>query len=119
MLSDADLSAMRAQAESAMPETVEIRRKTEVGDGAGGFTEQWSVIATVSGRIAPTGSQPQERVVAEKLSVVSPWTVTLPAGVDVTVSDRLVIGGRTLEAVAVLAPRSWEISRRVLCAEVV
>lgn len=118
LLSGAQLDAMRATAEQALPGTAVIRRLTRDSDGGGGFTETWTDVATVACRIAPLaggeritssarGSTVGERVVDETTNVV-----TLPATADVTEKDRLVIDGRTYD-VALIRRYSQPVTLRV------
>ena len=109
---------MQATLNQSLPGIADIRRVSRVPDGAGGFTESWTTVATVACRLSPSGQLPHERVIAERLATTSVWTLTLPALTDVRPADQMVVGGRTFEVVAVLA-RSSEISRRVVCTEVV
>ena len=44
--------------------------------------------------------------------------MTLPAGTDVTARDKLLVGSRTFDVLHVPTDRSWEISLRVLCNEI-
>ena len=117
MLSTADLTALRAAQEAAMPETVTIKRLTLSDNGAGGFSESWGTASTVSGRIGPYNRQASEGVVAERLAGRAGYTLTLPALTDVRASDRLVVGTRTFEVIQPIA-RSNETARVVICAEV-
>ena len=39
-----DLVYMRSEAQMAMPDQVDIHRKTNTADGQGGFTESWSSV---------------------------------------------------------------------------
>ena len=118
MLTSIEIDAMRTMLNASLPDTAQVQRKTLTSDGAGGFTEAWTTVATVACRVAPSGQSPQERAIAERLASTSIWTLTVPALTDVRPADRLVVGGRTFEVAAVLA-RSDEISRRVVCVEVV
>lgn len=119
MLSTSDIAAMRTALTASMPDSVAISRATSVSDGYGGLTETWATVATVAGRVSPTGYAPDERAVAQRLGNVSSWVVTMPALTDVRVTDRLAVGSRTFEVKEVLGPRSYEVSRRVVCVEVV
>jgi hypothetical protein len=116
MLSAADLADMRATVADLLVETATLSRGTPASDGAGGQTVTWATAATVAARLGPVGGSPEEREVAHRVTSPSLRTVTLPAGTDVRLGDRLVISTVTYEVVAVLAPRSWELSRRVVCA---
>lgn len=118
MLSTADLLALRAAQEAALPETVTISRLTLADNGAGGYTESWNTAATVAGRIGPYNRQAGESVVAERLAGREGYTVTLPALTDVREADRLVIGARTFEVIWPIR-RSYETARVVICAEVI
>lgn len=119
MISTAALAAMRTALEASLPDSATIRRNTQTSDSAGGKTDSWADLATVACRVSPSGRAPEERVIAERIGSVGLWTVTLPALTGITARDRLLIGTRTLEVVALLAPRSWELCRRVVCSEVV
>lgn len=117
MLSTADLAALRAEFNQSLPDTAQVQRVTRQSDGAGGSTETWTTIATVACRVSPMGNLPVERAIADRLTGVQFWAVTLPAATDITAADRIVSGGRTFEVVGVLAPRTWELARRVVCTE--
>lgn len=100
-----------------MPDACTIKRLAVTADGAGGQTESWSTATNVACRLAPlTGGD--ERIMADKLTAVSPYMVTMPAGTDIRPADRLVIGGRTFEVAAVLAGGGWETARRVAVVEI-
>lgn len=113
--SERQLAAMQVEANKYLTDTCTIRRTTLVPDEAGGTTETYVDRAGVACRLASTGGS--EGKVAERMSLVTPWTVTLPAGTDITAEDCILMDGRTLEA-AVVVTRPWEITRRVLCTEV-
>ena len=117
MLSATEIDAMRSTLDDSLPDTAQVQRKTLTGDGAGGYTESWATVATVACRVAPSGQSPQERVIAERLTATSTWTLTIPALTDVQPADRIVVGAQTFDVVAALA-RSEEIARRVVCVEV-
>lgn len=112
------LTGIRKVLDASLTETATVQRVTRTGDGMGGFSESWATVATVSARVAPLGNSPQERVIAERLTGVTLWTVTLPAGTDVTDADRIGISGRTFEVTGMLGPQSLEAARRAVCKEV-
>jgi len=119
MLSTAELAQLRATLDESLPDTAIIQRATRASDGMGGFDETWSNAGTVECRVSPSGREPEERMIAERLGSVTLWTVTLPAETNVTAADRIAVDSRAFEVVAVLARRSYEISTRVVCREVV
>lgn len=115
LLSNGQIASMRTTLERTLPDTAVVSRPTNVSDGAGGWTQTWATVATVACRVAvPSGG---EVVIAGKLDAVGTWTITLPALTDVAAADRIAVGARTFEVSLVLRPRSWELSRRVLCTE--
>jgi len=118
MLSSAELTAMRAQQALALPDTVVIQRRTLASDGAGGSVETWATLATVAGGVGVENRISREAPAGGRLAVVTPYRVTLPAGIDVTARDRLVISARTFEVALVQAGGAWETARVCLCAEV-
>ena len=117
-LSAADLAAARATLVESLPEIAQVQQATRVPDGAGGFTETWTTVATVPCRLAPSGNEPTERVVAERVTDRKLWTLTLPAQTALTAKDRVVVGARTFEVVGVLSPRSYELCTRLVAVEV-
>ena len=116
-LSAQELASMQAACNAFLPGTAIVQRVTLVSDGMGGYTPTPTNIGTAICRVTPAGAG-AEKLVAEKLTSLNNWVVTLPATTDVTTKDKLVIGARTLEVQAVLAPRSWEVTRRVIASEV-
>ncbi|MBX6770879.1 MAG: head-tail adaptor protein [Chloroflexi bacterium] len=118
MLSTADLASMQATLTASLPDTAQVQRVARTSDGMGGFTESWSTVTTVACRVSPSGNTTAEQVVAERVQDRVLWTLTLPAQMDVTAADRIVVGSRTFEVVGVLAPRSYELATRVVAVEV-
>lgn len=118
MLTADEITTMRMTLNASLPDSAQVQRRSLTSDGAGGYNEAWSTVATVACRVAPSGQSPQERVIAERLESMSIWTLTVPALTNVRPADRIILGTRTFEVVAALA-RSTEISRRVVCTEVV
>lgn len=114
----AELAAMRATLTETLPLTAVIQRVTRTSDGMGGGSAAWNAAGTAQCRVGPGGTQPEEKLIADRLAGVTAWTVTLPAETDVAAADRIIVGSRTFEVEGVLAPRSWEIGRRVVCREV-
>lgn len=112
LLDTADVAAMRAEMAAALPDTCQIARPLRLPDGAGGFSETYTVIATVPCRIASMG---QTQTAARSGSAAS-WTVGLPAGTDVRESDRIVYGARKFEIGSILK-FPHDLSVLLLCSE--
>lgn len=107
------IQSLRELAESYMPSTCEVLRKTRTPDGMGDYTETEAVVATVKCRLK--GVSGYERVAAGQVKAEVSGVVLFPAATDVRASDRLRIEGKTYEAAAVI-PRSadYEAMRAVL-----
>jgi len=118
MLTSDEMEAMRAVQSAAMPDSCTVKRLTLTSDGAGGQSEGWDTSATVSCRLGRLGQSGEERAIAERLAAVTPFVVTVPTGTDIRPEDRIAIGGRTFEVVAVLATGAWETALRVAVTEV-
>jgi head-tail adaptor len=118
MLSPADLAAMRQTVQDSLPDTAQIRRRQLVPDGALGFTENWTVVATVPCRVAPGSAEDAERAGIARTGAAVAWAITVPAATEVLPADRVTVGSRTFQVATVLAPRSYELGRRVLATEV-
>jgi head-tail adaptor len=112
------VSFLRALSNQFLPDVCTVQRSTETVTGDG-TTQSWSTLASgVACRVSPLASGANEGLGADQsMQAVSQWTVWLPAGQDVTVKDRLVVGARTFE-IARVGERSYEVSRECLCREV-
>ncbi|RLG78457.1 MAG: hypothetical protein DRO14_00540 [Thermoprotei archaeon] len=116
MLTEAEILSMRSVQEEALPSTCTIKRKSLTSDGAGGYTEAWSVIATdVACRIA-SARRPEERVIAEQMQGKTVWVLTLEADEDISAQDRVELSGSTYEVVGMVSGGAWATARRVIVA---
>jgi head-tail adaptor len=118
LLSDSDVESMRATMAESFPDTAVIKTPQVVGDSGGGGTTSWTAAGTVGCRIAAFGSG-AERNIADRLAEEAEWIVSLPAETAITTSDRVTINNTDFNVIAMSAPRSWELSRRVEVSEVV
>jgi head-tail adaptor len=117
LLSIASLARCRTVFAKSLAEACTISRNTRVSDGAGGWKDGWATVETTTCNVAPTGNQPQERAIADRLGSVVSYTIALPAETAISASDRVVVGSRTFEVVGVIA-RTNELTRRCVCREV-
>ncbi len=109
--------ALRALANRWLIETCTIRRGTEART-SGGTTVTWADLATdVPCSVQPFGGASESDSQRGGLLATSSWLVRLPAGQDVTVKDRIVVGDRTFEAQSVRA-RTFEVRRTVTCVQI-
>lgn len=113
---------MRAEMDRSLPETAVIYRLTRDRDTSGGTIETLEASDPVECRVAPlgggVGAAMAEELLIGRVGSNDAWMVTFPADTDINATDTLVIlNDRPMEVAAVLAPRSWELSRRVVCVE--
>lgn len=116
MLTDAQMTAMRAAQEAAMTQTATITRLTKSSDDMGGYTQETST-ATAACRIAPTLNMPDATIYAGRLQEGLPWRVYFPTGTDVLEGDRLTVGSKDFEVLGILAPHTYETATCCVCAE--
>lgn len=118
-----ELAALQAAVNATLDQTCSVQRNTPVKTAYGTQSDAWATVATV----ACTVARPSATIAAqyaEKIGSLASWIVRLPYGTDLRVgdathgSDQLVIGGTTLRAQALLAPRSYPVALLVLAAEV-
>lgn len=118
-----DLVHMRLTQVALMDSTAVVHRATKVSDGQGGYTETWAALAqpeieldesthVVPARIGvPTQS---ERRTHDKVVTETSAVITVPYGVDVALSDRIVTGGKTYQVTARMSGGQWETAVRVM-----
>src|SRR5689334_12884479 len=102
LLSAAQIASMRATLAGVLSETAQIQRRTLTSDSAGGNSETWATIATVGCRHEPFGRRQDEPIIAERLTSVVRWMISMPNGTDAQAKDRILIGSRTFEVEAPL-----------------
>jgi head-tail adaptor len=114
MLSAAELAQMRAVQMAALPGSAVIERASLASDGMGGFDEVWAAVGTVAARLYPQNVRalPENAVGGAAVISETRWFVTLPVGSTVTATDRLLIGGRSWEVLAVNNSEMWQTAVR-------
>ncbi len=119
MLTTAEITAMRATSDTALPDLATIQRATTVSDGGGGTTTSWADQATVACRVAPAGGG-ETGTTGGRVVDESSHVITLPAGTDVVEADRLLVNATQAYNVTLVKQReAWELSRRIECKEAV
>jgi hypothetical protein len=111
LLTNAQLTRMRADAAESLPGTAVIYNETWASDGGGGGSTTFSASGTVSCRIAPLTAG--EREEGDRMDPNAKWIVTLPANTTVDLDNRILTGGGTFSVLAIRGPRSYEVTRRV------
>lgn len=120
MIDAEELAALQAEVEElTLTDTCDVLRKgPKVRNPEGGFTDSWQAVHTYPCSLTPSGLTPSEREIAARLGAPVTWNVRVPVSSDVRPTDRLAVLGHTLNVVAVLGPRTLEITRKILCVEV-
>lgn len=116
LLTDAEITGMRSTIDDSLPDTATHQTVTETADGMGGHSRAWATVTTYACRLSPMGAL--ERVLGSRWASVGDWVITLTHDAAVEVDDRLLVSGRTFTIKALPVGRSWELSRRAICVEV-
>lgn len=123
MLSTEALAGLRTIAARALPDTASIQRMTQTVDARGNTTDAYATASTVACRVSRAGNQADERILAERVTGRSAFTVYLPHDADARETDRIVVTPvdpaltvQTYEVVGVLAPTSYMVHVRAVCA---
>ena len=121
ILSPTELEGFRSLIRDlVLPDEAIILRPTRVSNNMGSFTETWGTVdvgGTIYHPCRFTKSSPQELAIAGLTTEQSAYTVVFPAEWDVQLSDRIHLTAATLtvDVQGVLAPKTWELQRRVVC----
>ena len=111
LLQGNDLAYMRSEAEKAMPDLVDIQRKTLTSDKQGGFTEAWAnSYQQVAARIAGKGGGESNE--AGRLDLQLDFMLTLAHDQSITQTDRVVHTSGTYEIQSVDTGKSWSATIR-------
>lgn len=117
MLTTAQLTRMRADANRLLDKTATVYRRTLTTDSSGGQTDTYTALpGTVKCRLSSTSVKSRARDMArgERIEAAEGWMASLPIGADVVETDRLLIGALTYEVVSAADPRSFEVNLRLI-----
>lgn len=123
LLSPAELNDFRKTIRDlAMPGTAHVLRGTSVPNGIGGYRQTLGTVSVGGTMFMPvraTISSPREREQMGQAIEAATWTITFPAEWDVRVTDRVYLFGmdRMMAVQGVMAPKTWELQRRVIATE--
>ena len=110
LLQNNDLAYMRQQVLQAMPDLVNIQRRSLVSDKQGGYPEEWAnVYQNVVARLASKGVS--EAVEENRRDVQAEFTLVLPYTQSVIQADRVVHTSGTYEVQSVDTGKSWSSSK--------
>ena len=110
LLQTNDLAYMRGETRKAMPDLVDIQRKTVESDKQGGFTESWAnAYQDVPARIASKGGS--ESVSAGRQDLQLDYTLAVGYDQSILQTDRIVHTSGTYEVQSVDDGKSWATSK--------
>lgn len=118
MLSATEIAAAIEAVNATLVDSCTRRRPTSTPDGAGGSTVSYAEAGPLPCLLSVASVQAQLDLVAQKITLASPYVVRFIAGTDVRVNDELTIGGRTFHVKAPLKGGNMELCRRVAVVEV-
>ena len=111
MLQNNDLVYMRNETRQAMPDTVDIQRKTLTSDKQGGYTEDFvNVYQNVAARITSDGGD--EPLSENRREPQLDFTLTVAYDQSISHADRVVRSGEIYEVQSIDAGKSWATTKR-------
>lgn len=116
LLTEADLAAMRAVQNEALPDACTRTRTPLVTDGMGGqkagTADTESYACRLSNRGVPSQYQAMGAALGQQL-----WIVTLAHNADVVAEDVLTIGAQSMRVLGIASGGQWETATRAVCVE--
>ncbi len=106
------LTRMRAQAEQLLPGSCIIKAITSTNDGAGGWTESLSTLATVACRMDAMPAKSRTEADGAKESHTTYYTLTVPYDAPVAAGRVVVVDGTTYQIAEVHTAENWPVTRR-------
>ena len=109
LLQTNDLAYMRSEVKLVMPDTVDIQRMSQEGDGQGGFITAWaSAYQNIPARLSITNSS--ESLTAGILNARSQFLLTVASDQSIQETDRVLHLGDTYEVESVSDGKSWQLT---------
>jgi hypothetical protein len=126
LFTDAEVRARRDVEEASMPNFCTIQKNVETRVDGGFITATWTNVATgVPCRLsAPTPGV--EALEAGQIQTLGRWILSLPADTPIEKGHRVIVTGtsaegvswtQTLSVVAAFGPKTYEVRRKVMCAD--
>jgi hypothetical protein len=115
LIGTAELAILKADALPAMPDTATVLRNTPTRTATGGSRKNFAAHHTTPCRLtASVLSGGGEQEAAGQLAGIMAYTMTVPAGTDITPADQIQIpdgaGARVFEVAAGKTVASWNMS---------
>ena len=121
LFGDAALASMRTILEASLRDTATVTTVTVTVDALGSWTETTASSDSVPCRITPAIRLGQEQAVQGVVQAFAEWHVIFStrqlaeAGIVITERSLIVARGVTYQVRQVLAPKTHDLSTRVLC----
>jgi len=112
MLTDAELSELRAAAEEAMPDTCTIRTPTQANTKGSVASTYAATYTGVPCRLMPTQREGREYITAEKKTAVARFVLTVPWDQALEAGYQVDHGGLTYEVLGVSPRHSYRTAVR-------
>jgi hypothetical protein len=112
-ISESELASLRAEAESALPDTCTIQTATQTNTKGSVSTSYASTYTAVPCRVSPVNRQAAERDLGAALASVTDWVLTVGQAQALAATNRVLFGGVTYEVIAVTqGAGSWATAKR-------
>jgi SPP1 family predicted phage head-tail adaptor len=115
-LTAGELLSMRHTADTYLVGTAILYALTYASDGQGGQVDTRTASGTVAARLAPISGR--EETVADRVSEVAHWVLTVPANTTLAETGRVTYNGRDYEVDRIISRTPEEITRRAVVVEV-
>lgn len=118
VLTDDEIKSMADESARFLPSTVDVYRNVGGDNQKGGDTDNLIKVGSVSARIAPGATTAALRQLADRLSVNTAWTITVPSNTDVESGDEIIWESHRFTVIQPM-DRDYEVTLRLLCDEIV
>lgn len=115
-LTAGELLSMRHTANTYLGGTAVVYTLGTTSNGAGGYTDSHTASGTYDARLAPISGK--EETVADRVSEVAHWVLTVPANTPLEETGLVEYNGRSYEIDRIITRTPEEITRRAVVVEV-
>lgn len=117
MLTDQELTDLRADVLELLPETVSVRRATITND-KGDVSESWAAVDSVSGRIDPMVRTDADGMVAEREAMRTYYRLSVEWDTNIQNGDQVIIASITYDVIELHKDPSKRAVKRAVVAVV-
>lgn len=112
MLTSAQLDQMRADVAELLPDSCSILSNARTSDGAGGWSDNWTVSATVACRADPITQRDSSELFAKQDTANEMLQFTVPHDTSVSTQNRVRYDGNDYDIVEATPSKTWSVSVR-------